>query len=244
MLFVNEKQFRDQQGIFPIIVFERNTRLFRCIGTASFINGNGFFITAKHIFEDELQADSLIYVVQGLPDSGVCARPIKDLSIHQNADIAVGFCGRGLNPLTARETTTPFAPHGRLSFKTLQNGTELLSAGYPKGEFTINGSLQTFNLKCNWNAGIVTNLHLNGFSLLRNKCYQTNFHIPSGCSGGPIYDNGLLVGINSSSFDFEPGEKPISFFTPVELALPLKLPFRGSYLSVLELIKQRQILVA
>lgn len=243
MLFVNEQSFRDEQGIFPIIVFERTIETFKCIGTASFINSTGYFITAAHVFENEIKGGNPIYIAQGLKDGRVCSRPIKDLSIHPEADIAVGACDNALDPLTAKEIPFDLAPHGRLTFKKLDPNTELISCGYPKGELDINGSLQTFSLKCTWSSGKVVEYHPNGFSLLKNKCYQTNFHIPSGCSGGPTYNDGLLVGVNSSSFDFGSGEEPVSFFTPIEYVLPLQLLQNGNYISVLELIKQGNILI-
>lgn len=63
MLFSNKLKFRDEQGIFPVIVFEKNAQSFRCIDTSFFINGLGIFVTARHVIVDEVSENKMIFLV-------------------------------------------------------------------------------------------------------------------------------------------------------------------------------------
>lgn len=66
-----------------------------------------------------------------------------------------------------------------------------------------------------WSEGTVTNYHEQGFSLLKNKCFETNMKIESGASGGPVLINDIVVGVNSTGYDFHEEEVPLSFITPI-----------------------------
>ena len=242
MLNANELQFRNEQGIFPLIVFKKRTQSFKCIGTTFFINGLGIFVTAKHVIEDEV--DEMIIVLQCLSDNKGVSRIVTNLCIHPYADIAVGLVGPARHPLTAKLVDYEMAPNCRLSFLRMDNGTSLMGFGYPRIEKTINANLTTFHFLGTWSKGFVEDFHEKGTAILRNKCYQTTMRMDSGCSGGPVFKDGCVVGINSSSFEMTGEEKPISFITPVEYVLDLQLPFAEGLLSIRELIERKAIVIA
>ena len=193
MLYANNLEFRNEQGIFPLIEFVKHTQQFRCLGTCFFINGFGTFVTAKHVIK-HAKASSMMYIVQMLSDSTAVNREITYLSIHPTADIAVGQVGVARDPLTAKEVEYELAPNCSLSFKRLENGTPLKSFGYPHTSLAVEGTMYTFQFRGVWSRGYVEDYHFDGFSRLKNSCYQTSIRIDSGCSGGPVFKDGHVVG--------------------------------------------------
>lgn len=247
MLNANGKIFRNEQGIFPVIYCHKPTSTIKCLGTAFFIHELGIFVTARHVIADVAQdgaaGDSHIMLVQQLSDRQTVSRMVTNLCIHPSADIVVGLAGIARHIRTAEPVNFELAPKCRLSFKQIDNGTTLAGFGYPKTERIVNENLTTFNFRGNWSEGAVEDFHIGGTSMLKNSCYQTTMVIKSGSSGGPVFHNGHVVGINSSSFELTGEENPISFITPVGYLLPLQVPIEGELISVKDLI-QKNIVVA
>ena len=241
MIYSNGIEFRNEQGIFPIMVFQSDHQKFRSIGTSFFINGKGVFVTARHVFENELHND-MIFVMQHLSDNRTVNRVITNLCLHPNADIAVGLVGKALDPMTAKEVKYEIAPNWRISFKKIENGSKLMSFGYPRANEITNANLTTFEFRGRWAEGSVNDFHPDGISRLKNKCYQANMAIDSGCSGGPVFNDGWVVGINSTSFDISPEETPLSFITPIDYVLDLQINFENKLTSIKELINAKRVI--
>ena len=125
----------------------------------------------------------------------------------------------------------------------MEAGTELAGFGYPKTEKITNENLHTFSFKGTWSQGIVDDYHPDGFSRLKNKCYQTNMVIESGCSGGPVFNDGYVVGINSSRFEMSFEDKPISFITPVDYLFDLQLPIENKLMSIKDMAEKGRVIV-
>ena len=115
--------------------------------------------------------------------------------------------------------------------------------GYSKTKKLTDNNLHTFTFRGTWAEGNVNDYHIQGFSMLKNKCYQTDMRIDSGCSGGPVFKQGYVVGINSTSFEISHEDNPISFITPVEYLLDLQLRFENETFSIRNMI-QNGIVVA
>lgn len=243
MLNSNGIEFRNEQGIFPLIVFNRQTQSFKCIGTSFFINGLGVFVTAKHVVQNEVSDTNMMFVVQNLSDHITVNRVVTNLCIHPTADIAVGLVGIGRDPMTAKEVPFAVAPNCRLSFKEMRSGMPLMGFGYPKTKKIINANLTTLEFRGTWAQGTIDDYLPNGISNLKNRCYQTNMIIESGCSGGPVFSDGWVVGINSSSFEMTLEETLISFITTVDYLLDLQLPIANELLSVREIAHRGKVIV-
>ena len=243
MLNANGLEFRNEQGIFPIVVFQKNFKKFKSIGTAFFINGLGVFVTAKHVLDNELCHTNMIFVMQNLSDHRSVNRIITNLCIHPTADIVVGLVGEALDPLTAKIVPHEIAPNCRLSFKPMENGTELMGFGYPKANEISNDNLTTFEFRGRWAKGVIYDYLPDGFARLKNKCYQTDMLIDSGCSGGPVFKDGWVVGINSTSFEVPSNDTPISFITPVNYLLDLQIPFDNRLVPIKEMANTGTIIV-
>jgi hypothetical protein len=67
--------------------------------------------------------------------------------------------------------------------------------------------------------------------------------IDSGSSGGPVFNNeGYVVGINSGSFDLDGMEDPISFVTPLDFILDLRLTDGDKMISIRDAIERGAII--
>lgn len=67
--------------------------------------------------------------------------------------------------------------------------------------------------------------------------------IDSGCSGGPVFKDGWVIGINSTSFDVSAEDAPVSFITPVEYLLDLQVPFENNLTPVKDLASIGKVIV-
>lgn len=246
MLNANGLIFKDEQGIFPVIHFEKNTGKFRCLGTSFLINGLGIFVTAKHVIQQVAdrvgESDDLLMLVQHLSNKESVSRMVTNLCLHPKADIAVGMVGIARHLRTAQPMEYEVAPSCRVSFEKMEPGCPIMGFGYPKTQRTIMDNLTTFHLKGKWSEGLVEELHPNGLSLLQNSCYQTTMHIESGSSGGPVFNDGYVVGINSSSFELTGEEKPISFITPISYVLDLQLSIKNDLKTIRDLVSEKAII--
>ena len=234
--------FHSEQSIFPLISFEKETQHFKCLGTAFFIDGFGIFVTARHVVINEMKTNANLYGIQTLSTTLPVIRDVLHITIHPTADIAVGLLGNARNT-GAELVDYELAPNLRLSFKKLNNNDDVIAFGFPRTTKTQKDNLHTFNFKGSWANGIVLDFLVDGTSLVRNKCYQTNMFIDSGSSGGPVFKDNCVVGINSSSMDIIEGELPLSFITPVDLLLDLHLPIDKQMKSIGEIIDMGGIIV-
>ena len=213
----------NEQAIFPLISFDSKQAKFKCIGTAFFFNSLGWFVTAKHVlFSNNSKMFEMIMGVQTLSTGVRVLRLITHLSIHPSADIAIGKLGVARDG-KALEVPHELAPTFSLSFKKLEPNDKVIAFGYPRTTKNIEGTETTFSLLGRWTEGEVKEFLPNGSTLLKNKCYQTSMYIDTGASGGPVFKNNIVVGINSTGWDLEEGIEPLSYITPIDLVLELQV---------------------
>jgi S1-C subfamily serine protease len=243
MLYSNDIMLQNEQCIFPIIHFERTAQKFFCLGTSFLINGLGIFVTAKHVIDKIDHSNEMLMLVQYLSNKAPVSRSISCLSIHPNADIAVGMLDIARDPLTAQPVDYEIAPNCRVSLELMQPSWLVTGYGYPHIENNVVNNQTKFDIEGKWSQGEVVELHPEGIGLLKNSCYQTTMHIESGASGGPVFNDGCVVGINSSSFDLMGDENPISFITPIGYILDLQIDFKNELKTIRELISEKEIII-
>lgn len=237
------KDINDEQAIIPLITFNKNRRTFRCIGTAFFVNSSGVFITAKHVlYESNDKIFEMIMGVQVLSTGENVSRKISHLCIHDTADIAIGKFEDKAYDGNAIEIEYELAPPFILSFQPLEINDEIMSFGYPRVSKETIDTKTTFNITGIWTSGVVKEYCPKGGFLLRSRCYQTSMHIEYGASGGPVFKNGQVVGINSTGWHLEEGQEAISYITPIDYIFDLQFELEnGQLVTVKELIEQNFI---
>jgi hypothetical protein len=240
-----EQEIKESQAIFPLICFIREKEAFECLGTGFFVNPAGWFITAKHVLCDRNDnGPRHILAVQTLKNGGQVVREVTHMSFHPSADIMVGKLEDKARDIYAQPTPYEFAPHFNLSFKKLDEGEDIIGYGYPKTVRSISGRAYTFDFTGNWSRGSITEFLEDGSALLQNKCYATTMRIDSGASGGPVFHNNCVVGVNSSSWELPEEDTPLSYVTPVDLISDLLFPLNHERnISVQDLIKINAIIV-
>ncbi|GAA4108920.1 hypothetical protein GCM10022393_05310 [Aquimarina addita] len=232
------------EAIFPIITFDPDKNIWKCLGTGFFINLVGAFVTAKHLFfKDGKQTEQTLYGVQNIENKEYHLRPVTQLVPNKSADVMIGTLGkRRLQDKTdvGANTSVYFA----LDFEKLDNGEKIFTFAYPNSEKTNLETGETeFLFKGINSLGTIVDFCENGSYKVKNRCYQTNMDIQGGASGGPVFKNGYVIGINSSSFDLTEGEEPISYITPIDFITELNVKENGKLISVKELIEKEYIKV-
>jgi len=220
-----DHEFRDGAGnpanpsecIFPI--FQQNdSGLWKPLGTGFFTSQNGFFATAKHVLTDS-QGFLLpaLVGVQIMPRSETPRnriRPIINVTLHESADLAVGFLayqGRDNSAfhLTERlpkkdDTVATFAI-SRLGVVALEGRSF---------ELQFAPELVYSELEQHWPTG-------RDRVFLPNNCFQSAMSCEGGNSGGPVFfGEGDVFAINSTGSQ---GEQPYSFHSSVTDLLDMKV---------------------
>lgn len=235
------QQIENEQPIFPLISFEKKYSRFKCLGTAFFINPTGWFVTAKHVLYDNNQnIPNMILGVQTQSNNNQVIREVTHLSLHPSADIAIGRLGTARNG-SAEIVQFELAPTFKLSFKKLEANDHIMTFGYPRTSKEVNDNLTTFSFMGIWTRGKVEDFCPNGSPVVRNRCYQTSMLIDTGASGGPVFKDNVVIGINSSGYELGIGEVPLSFISPIDLILDLELEIDNEQLPIRDLINLRHI---
>ncbi len=186
---------------------------YNLIGTASYICEPNIFITAKHIFEgDDIHDDDRFQVVLGEENFfySIVNYPIEgtDISLFtvENAMSILSTLKpfRILNGEVARHEVVGCFGYSH-------------SEVYPEDIF-LDGDgepTQPMRFRTKWELGGVLEHHSEGRGHTKGKCFETSVLVEGRDSGGPLFVNGLLVGVASSSFTFD-GGLPNSVFSSVE----------------------------
>lgn len=231
-----------EEPIFPLVTYNSDKNIWRCVGTGFFIQGYGGFATAKHVFFDnDGKHLPTLYAVQTTSKMERHIRLLKHFVVHPEADIAVGFLGK--RRLEGGVDVTPeIATSFMLNFEKLNIEDSVRTYAFPltQTENLEDGEFE-FTFEGKWATGKIVDFHEDGSPLVRNKCYQTTMIIEHGASGGPVLKNNLVVGINSSGMTLPEGEVPVSFFTPIDLILDLSVPNDNKLISIKDLVANGSI---
>lgn len=230
--------------IIPLVSYNPDSKIWKCVGTGFFVNPNGGFVTAKHVFYDNKGIPlPTLYGIQSTISGERHVRSIRHLAVHPKADICLGMLGQrrikgGQNIVP--ETTVSFT----LDFQNPDPHDKIKSFAFPltEREETAEGAFE-FTFTGKWSEGEIVEYHEEGSPLVRNRCFQTTMNIDSGASGGPVIKGNFVIGINSSGMTVPDGETPISFITPINLILDLSVPDGDKTRNVKELIDSGFILV-
>jgi V8-like Glu-specific endopeptidase len=227
-------------AIVPLISENKKTGEGFFIGTAFYISSSGLLMTAKHNLFDKknLHFDNL-GVIHFLPNNAYILRPIRKITYSHEFDIAYllpeAILHKGKDVVTN--------PCLTLTDSVPEFDDQLGMYGFPNtktvdadGEFQFHFNPEFYLGKCR-------EYHKDGFSLLRNPCYQTSINIKSGASGGPVFDkNGHVFAVCSTGIDLGDGGENISFVTPIIPSFSLVLEDgAGNKLSISQLIEKKVV---
>jgi Trypsin-like peptidase domain len=230
-----------EETVFPIVTYNPKTEKWKCLGTGFFINPVGGFITAKHLLFDEgKMMEPTLLGIQKISEKEYHVREINTLSAHNNSDMMIGLLGKRRKDYKGIEPE--LSKYSVIDFETLKIEDEIYTYSFPNTtSIELNEQDEEFTFKGTYSRGKIIDYHQSGTSRLKNRCFQTNMKIDGGASGGPVFKNGYIVGINSTSFNLLDGGEPISFITPIDYILDLFVVENGKEITVKQLIEKGYI---
>ena len=220
---------RPGDGVIPILKEIEPGKL-ALIGTGFYITRYGLFLTAGHVLKDicvERNEQNKVtrpsYVLHLSANAECHLRPIRRFSLMHPPDLAVGHAEN-------YKDKVPECPlknlRGVLSTKLLKRGARLVTYAYPENEI--------LDFKKRDNIPEVVGDYFEGEVIeyvqkgpwMPYPHYRTSIDIRHGASGGPVFWEGQIVGVNCRGWDFEGAEhqdSPLSSVIPVEAALQLQV---------------------
>ena len=196
-------------GSIPILKEVSPGRL-AVIGTGAYITRYGFFITAKHVLEELVDASGAAlaasYVMHFPDERQIHLRQIIRAFLLRAADVAIGYADN-------YETKYPNAPLMNLRYSLTLDvpraGSRLVTYVYPENRvlnFDPNGEPPTLSSDF-YEGDFLRHVEDSDNPWLPYPHFETSIAIRSGASGGPVFDErGRIVGIASRGWDFRGAE--------------------------------------
>ena len=217
--------FRDGVGqpanpaecIFPI--FQQNdSGLWQALGTGFFISQNGFFATAKHVLtDDEGVLKPALVGLQIMPRGErppVRIRSIIHVSLHESADLAVGFLAYEEKDNCAFHLTERLPPKGDIVATFAISRLGVIALQGKSFELQFSPELIYGELEEHWPTG-------RDRTFLPNHCFQSGMSCEGGNSGGPVFfGEGDVFAINSTGSH---GKQPYSCHSSVTELLDMNV---------------------
>jgi hypothetical protein len=232
MTFISQqgdgKPLEEIDGVVPIIL-EKDKGILQTIGTGCYITRYGLVLTAGHVIDGLKENKTILktsFVCQLDPNNntGIFLRKILSACYLEEFDIGVlqvdNFCDKfPENPLINHRVV--------LSGEVPPEGAILVTYAYPENSemnFKANDGLCV--IKGDYYKGKFLRLVAEPRPYIPYPHYETTIKIKSGASGGPVFYNGKVIGINCRSWDFGEDisdDDNLSSIVPVEYVLLLRV---------------------
>lgn len=204
---------------FPIAQ-EYTVGKYKIIGTGFFVLNFGVFVTARHVFEDVIdfssgeQSDALV-ILHAQNDGSFITRSINEININNNSDIALGIVANDINNEIINKTLD-------VSFEIPAVNSRVFTYAFPASE-CLDGKL---NVVDGCYPGVIKKIYekKRDSVLLTWPVIETTMYIHSSASGGPVFYDGKVFAVNTSSLEVEGGVTSHSYVTPVVEAAGLYVP--------------------
>lgn len=200
------------------------------IGTGFYVTRYGLFATAAHVLDCSIDSQGNFstptYVIHTVDDKTVHMRQIKQISRQEGSDVAIGhaqnfsdkFPTNPLLNLRARITTVIPRP-----------GAPLVTYAYPENEILdFTSPSNTPKIVSDYFDGVLISVRSQFDNPLLPQIHmETSLEIRSGASGGPVFYDGKVVGINCRGWDFQGSEfegDNLSYVLPFSEALSIEIP--------------------
>ena len=201
-----EFDFIGNSRLAIVPVLHRFANGYRIIGTASYFIRPNIFLTVGHLFEgDDIQPNDSFYLI--CESSIDWPLEIIEIIKHETLDLAFLVLENDgeqyfndVNPLAVMNLP-PLKNEIVAVFgysHSLVNPEEAIEQ---EGEF-----VQPMRIRSKWELGGVLDISENGRGNVNGQCFETSILAEGRDSGAPMFNsNGFLVGLLSTSFNFETG---------------------------------------
>lgn len=214
-----------RQAIFAIVV-RREPHSLELLGTGFYLQPKGGFATAAHVAEEAQRrltaAPGSVGIARTLPNGKTRFLPIWKFFLHETADVAFGVplaefvddaTGDVINAKVLSLSETPPDIGARIS-----------TFAYPLHRLTEDEKAgRVLQLQADFYDGRLEEFYpeRGPSAKLRPPYYQTSIHLYGGASGGPVFFDGHVFGVASSSFQ---GAENLAFVTPASTLLEIRVP--------------------
>lgn len=216
--FALEHFFRDGAGnpayptkaMFPIFQ-PKSSGPWQPLGTGFFLAANGFFATAKHVITDNdgQLIDPLVgvHVIRKDPTPAVRIRQVVNVTLHEWADLAIGFLeDQGIENHAFHLTTRQPKVLDRVLTFAIPRPAAIPLEG---GAFELQFAPRLIH-------GVVEDILPQGRgNFLRGLLFQTGMYVDDGGSGGPVFLEELEGDVFSLNSTALPGEYQYSYHSSV-----------------------------
>ncbi|MES9745012.1 serine protease [Priestia megaterium] len=218
------KEVRGEEAVFPICQWINPEKgQLKFIGTAFFI-GQNIFLTAKHnVYDSHNGLTDGLFTICFNGDNTYQIRNIERLIIKKEGDIALGLLRPIIHNITKENIYNKCLV---LDINECSLNEPVATFAFPLSEVRTIGERQEAHFNPSFEKGFITEFLPNGRdkTFLPNPCYRTSINIRGGASGGPVFNKeGQVIGINSTGFEFQADEEPVSFVSRIYEALSFVL---------------------
>jgi hypothetical protein len=217
------------EGVVPI-VHEIGPGRLLVVGTGFYVSRYGLFVTAGHVVHalvnDGSREMDVAYVLHLADDGRQChLRRILRAYVSNEIDVAVAQADNYAASVPEGPLCNLRAP---ISTGTPPKGTELVTYAYPDNAVLDFTDGSTPQIKADFYDGhmleVIEDPRATPF--MPYPHYRTSIELRSGASGGPVFHDGRVVGVNCRGWDFRGGEHEgdnLSHVVPAAALLPLEI---------------------
>jgi hypothetical protein len=209
-------------GIFAIVV--RGPQSIELLGTGFYLQLHGGFATAAHVAIEAQQrldaAPGSVGIARTLPNGKTLFLPIGRFFVHPTADVAFGVPSAEFVDATGQ---TIKAKVLSLTDIPPDIGSAISTWAYPLHR--LNEDDRVLQLQPDYYDGRLEEFYAERGPSVKicPPYYRTSIHLYGAASGGPVFFDGHVFGIASTSYD---GAEDFSFVTPASALLEIRVPKR------------------
>lgn len=222
------KQIEPGSGIVPIMKEIERGKL-SIIGTGFYITRYGLLLSAKHVLEElvDYQGHTILpsFVCHLAGDDAIHLRRLCSITVMDQRDLAVAQADNYIE----RFPQSPLMNlHGRLSLEIPQVGADLFTFAYPENEILDFAQPESIpSIKADFYEGrFLKYVTDSEHTYIPYPHYETSIQIRNGASGGPVFANGRIIGVNCRGWDFglaEDDPENLSYIIPIKELLPAEV---------------------
>jgi hypothetical protein len=190
-------------------------------GTGFYLTRYGLVATARHVVDDFVRkrdADGRVvvpsYVLHRHGEAKIILREIRHFSLSNRFDIAVVHAENYRSEYPKEPLTNK---RGRLSTALPPIGARLVTYGYPQNEvLDFRSDDAQPSIRADFYEGELLEYVERGPGIPYTH-FRTSIQMPHGTSGGPVFFNGHIVGVNCRAWDFGADDTgpPLSSVIPI-----------------------------
>ena len=215
----NKNPIDPKYGVFPIMK-EISKGNLSIIGTGFYLTRYGLFITAKHVMDElvdwKKKSIGVSFVCHCPNETEIIMRRILSASLLDSYDLAICQADNYMEKVPERPLINM---RPCLSTKIPAAGAKLVTFTYPENEvldFSQNENIPT--IRSDYYEGqLLRYVAVSENPSIPYPHFETSIKLKSGSSGGPVFADGKIIGVNCRGWDFHEDDENgnLSYIVPI-----------------------------